>query len=170
MSRAPLLVTDACFWIDLDAAGLVEAVFGLAVEWAAPDAMIKQELRRPEGAELQVKGLVPMRLSGGEVTRALAVRERAPALSAIDAMVLVLAESRGAVLVTGEKLLRRVARQRGVECHGTLWVLDILVSQRILTGPKAAAALARMLSSGSRFPAAECNKLSKRWLGAGERD
>ncbi|WP_221038674.1 DUF3368 domain-containing protein [Gelria sp. Kuro-4] len=51
--------------------------------------------------------------------------------------------------------------------HGTLWILEEPVRQRIVTPPKAARALEKMRAKGSRLPRAECERRLRKW---GRRD
>ena len=48
-----------------------------------------------------------------------------PALKLNDCFALVLAEdTEDSILLTGDRRLRRIARQRSVEVHGVLWAFD----------------------------------------------
>ncbi len=69
-----------------------------------------------------------------------------------DLFALVLAETLGATLLTGDGALREAAREMGVEVHGTIWLLDQMMAHGIIDGQKRAQALRLMIDSGSRLP------------------
>jgi len=80
-----------------------------------------------------------------------------------DLLALVLARALEATLLTGDRHLRRVAAQEGVDVHGTLWVLDEMVRLEVITPPQATQALERMLAQARRLPRAECQRRLRQW-------
>jgi len=69
-------------------------------------------------------GLVTFDLPSERVADALRLRSLHPKLSANDCFCLVSAQCHnGAMLLTGDQLLREVATQAGVLVHGVLWVV-----------------------------------------------
>jgi rRNA-processing protein FCF1 len=150
-ARPPLCVADSNIWVDLHFGRLVEKAFSLPFRFAAPDVII-DELKRPSGSDLVALGLRVEELSGEMVLKVsdLAVRYLRP--SRQDLFALVLAEALGAILLTGDGALRDLAREIGVEVHGTIWLLDHMVEKGIIDRQKRAQALRLMLDSGSRLP------------------
>ncbi|MDD9989762.1 MAG: hypothetical protein OXQ31_26075 [Spirochaetaceae bacterium] len=146
--------------IDLDRGSLVEAVFGLPVEFVVPDLLYERELRQHGGEELRELGLRVEGLEDGSgVVRALGYRGLEPALSLVDSFALALAVENRWTLLTGDRVLRHLARSEDVDCHGLLWVLDLMVEARVVDR--------RTLYSGleaigdhprCRLPRAEVNK------------
>jgi len=163
MSPPVEAVTDANVWIDLRHGGLIPAAFALDVTWAAPDIVVRHELRSPLGTGLLRRGLLELTLSPAEISAALALRRAYGGISAADAMTLALAESRQMILVTGDGPLRRAAKGQDVRHHGVLWVLDLLVSAQIVGQRVAAEALAQMKEQGGRFPQEEVKKRLEGW-------
>jgi len=102
-------------------------------------------------------------LSGEQVEEVAFLREQYHALSANDLSAFVLAKSLRGTLLTGDRLLRRLAEQEKVPVHGTLWLLDQLVESSVISTGRAAEALKRMLSCRSRFPKEECEKRFHQW-------
>jgi predicted nucleic acid-binding protein len=72
-----------------------------------------------------------------------------------DLFALVLAETLGAILLTGDGALIDTAHEIGVEVHGTIWLLDQMVAHGILDKRERAQALNLMVDSGSRLPKEE---------------
>lgn len=157
-------MSDTSVLIDLDRGSLVEAVFGLPVEFVVPDLLYERELRQHGGEELREFGLRVEQLDGPGVVRALGYRGLEPSLSLVDSFALALAAENRWTLLTGDRVLRSLARSEGVDCHGLLWVLDLMAEAAVVDR--------RTLYSGleaigdhprCRLPRAEVNKRLERW-------
>ena len=157
-------MSDTSVLIDLDRGSLVVAVFGLPVEFVVPDLLYERELRQHGGEELRELGLRVEELDGSGVMRALGYRGREPSLSLVDSFALALAVENRWTLLTGDRVLRHLARLEGVDCHGLLWVFDQMVEAAVVDpltlylGLKAIADHPRC-----RLPRAELNKRLERW-------
>ena len=119
-----VLVSDTSVLVDLERGALLEASFRLPFRFTVPDLLYERELKDWRGAELIRLGLAVEELDGGGVSRALAYRQRAQALSLPDCFALALAQTRSWTLLSGDSALRRLAEDEGLECHGVLWLLD----------------------------------------------
>lgn len=88
-------------------------------------------------------------------------------LSITDVSVLYLALRDDAMVISGDKRLRAEAGLRAVEVHGTLWILDCLVTAGILAAPIAADRLDALTSLTGRerryLPLGECSERIRRW-------
>lgn len=157
-----LCVVDANILIDLHVGGLLRQVFLLPLRLVAPDVVIV-ELQEPDGERLMEYGLQSATLAGVQVLEVVSLRARHRQVSANDLFALVLARALKATLLTGDRHLRQVAAQEGIDVHGTLWVLDEMVRLRVITPPRAAEALEQMLARGSRLPWAECQRRLQEW-------
>lgn len=157
-----LCVVDANVLIDLHIGGLLGEVFLLPLRLVIPDVVIA-ELQEPDGERLTEYGLQSETLSGDQVLEVVSLRARHRQVSANDLFALVLARALKATLLTGDRHLRRVAVQEGVDVHGTLWVLDEMVRLRVVTPSQAAQALERMLAQTRRLPRSECQRRLRRW-------
>jgi len=152
MRARPLLcVADSNIWVDLHFGRLVEKAFSLPFRFAAPDVII-EELKRPSGSDLVALGLRVEELSGEMVLKVADLAASYLRPSRQDLFALVLAEALGAILLTGDGALRDAAREIGVEVHGTIWLLDHMVTRRIIDERERAQALKLMMDSGSRLP------------------
>lgn len=80
-----------------------------------------------------------------------------------DCSVLFLAIKLGAMLLSGDKPLRKAGTDRQIEVHGTLWIFDQLVERRLITGKVAASKLEHLQSLDRFFPANECQTRLKLW-------
>ncbi len=121
-----VLVSDTSVLVDLERGGLLESVFGLTVELAVPDLLFERELRGHGGERLIELGLRIEELDADGVRRAIDYRRARRALSLPDVFALELARGHGWTLLTGDGALRTLARELQVDCHGVLWVLDLM--------------------------------------------
>ncbi len=128
-----VLVSDTSVLVDLERGSLLEASFRLPFQFAVPDLLYERELKGYGGDELIRLGLAVVELDGDGLTRALAYRQQAPALSVPDSFALALAQTREWVLLTGDGALRQLATDEAVECHGVLWVLDEIHGAAVAT-------------------------------------
>ena len=127
-----ILVSDTSVLIDLDRGGLLDAAFALPHEFAVPDVLYDREMQGEWGDHLVSLGLRVVEVSGGGVGNALRYRQRRPSLSVSDSFALALAKERKWLLLTGDGTLRELASVEEVECHGLLWLLDIMEEAGIL--------------------------------------
>lgn len=119
-----ILVSDTSVLIDLERAGLLEAMFVLPFEFAVPDLLYERELAGEMGERLLGLGLRVETLTSMEVRRATEVNRAHTRLSAPDTFAFVIAQARGWGLLTGDGVLRELATAEDVDMHGVLWVLD----------------------------------------------
>lgn len=159
-----ILVTDATIWIDLDCSGLLEATFKLPYRFVTTDFVV-EELEQPDGPSVLSLGLriVPLTVQQEQLINAEARSRRQLSLS--DHSVLIVAIDNEVPLLTGDKHLRSTGEKAGLVVHGSLWLLDELVSREVIEASKAAEALRAMLVSGRRLPPGECERRLKDWDG-----
>lgn len=119
-----VLVSDTSVLVDLERGSLLEASFRLPFRFVVPDLLYERELKNYGGEELIRLGLVIEELDGDGVSLALTYRQQAPALSLPDCFALALAQTRSWVLLSGDSVLRQLATDEAIECHGVLWLLD----------------------------------------------
>ena len=125
-----IVVSDTCCMIDLRKAGLLEAFLDLPYQFVMPDTLFHDEwlcLSEQEKARLQEKGLEVRELPGPLVSRAYQHRNEHNPLALNDCFALALAEDIDqSILMSGDKALRRVADEAGIEVRGILWIVDEL--------------------------------------------
>ena len=121
-----ILVSDTSVLIDLERCGFLEAIFALPHEFAVPDVLYHRELKGEWGERLVGLGLRVEEISSEGVEQALRYRSERQALSLVDSFALVLAKERKWLLLTGDGQLRELAGAENVECHGVLWLLDLM--------------------------------------------
>lgn len=125
-----VIVNDASCLIDLRKGRLLHVMLRLPYRFVVPLPVRHSELLEFTGQEwrlLDDGGLETFDLPPARVREALGIRSSYPRLSANDCFCLVSARSYDdSVLLTGDRLLRRIAAQEGVPVHGILWMIDEL--------------------------------------------
>lgn len=121
-----ILVSDTSVLIDLERGGLLAALFALPHEFAVPDVLYDHEMQGNWGEGLIRRGLRVEEVSKEGVANALRYRQQRASLSVSDSFALALAKEREWLLLTGDGQLRDLAGGENVECHGVLWLLDMM--------------------------------------------
>lgn len=156
-------VPDLNVLIDFQRGGVLDTLFLLPYRWLIPDVALT-EMRDPDPQMLLLLGMEIATFSSDEIAVIIQLRSRYPAISLPDCANLLLAQRESALLLTGDRILRRVANHDfGLVVHGSLWALDRLVQTQRLTTSQAARALRAMLEAGRLLPEAECQKRLQRW-------
>ncbi len=145
------LVSDANIFIDLDVADLTRALFRLDDEIVTPDVLYQEELAEHH-SELPALGLRVESLSPAGVEEMMRLRAMYSRPGTNDLLALALALSNRWTLVTGDADLRDVAQTELVVVHGTLWLVERMVRERVIPVRRAEAGFKRMRSDGRRLP------------------
>jgi predicted nucleic acid-binding protein len=87
-------------------------------------------------------------------------------LSEQDWSALYYAKQLDAILLTGDKRMRSLAKAKDVMVCGVLWILDQLVETSKLTQQEACVFLHQLISKNKRLPADECEQRMKLWCGS----
>jgi predicted nucleic acid-binding protein len=162
-----ICVVDTNLLIDLYFGKIIVPFFALPYAFIAPDVIIA-ELKSIDCSILIRLGLQKYELTGKQVQNVLQLRAQHRQLSVNDLFALVTAQSLKAILLTGDKNLRNLAEQNKISTHGTLWVLDEMVTIKVISPLQAAEALKLLCEKGGRLPIDECNYRLKSWLDKGQ--
>jgi predicted nucleic acid-binding protein len=125
-----IIVSDTSCIIDLGKGNMVRAVLQLPYTFVMPDVLFEDELLTFGSitkAELRALGLQVVELDARGTSRAFEHFARHQPLTVHDCFALALAEQvDNCILMTGDGLLRRIARGMRIEVHGVLWAIDEL--------------------------------------------
>lgn len=122
-----VLVSDTSVIIDLERAGLRELIGNCGYRFVVPDLTYNEELADWEGPAWCQAGLEVIELTPEETATAQRYYARPDGLSLADAFALAVSHHRQWILLAGDGALRNIARSDGVECHGVLWVAQLMV-------------------------------------------
>jgi predicted nucleic acid-binding protein len=157
-------VVDTSLLIDLHGGKIIIKLFELPYSFIAPDVIIAEVLTLDTKTLIRY-GLQKSELAGEQILKVLQLKAQHRHPSVNDLFALVTAQSMNAVLLTGDRNLRKVAELYNVPVHGTLWILDEMVRLEIISSVQAMATLKLMCEQGSRLPQDECNRRLRSWQG-----
>jgi len=130
-----VIVNDASCLIYLHKGRLLHTTVALPFEFVVPYPIRESELLTLTPQDWQMldeSGVETYDLEPDAVTEAFAIKAQHPGLSANDCFCLVATlRRRDSILLTGDAQLRQVAKQRKVEVHGVLWIIDQLQEQAV---------------------------------------
>ena len=128
-----VIVNDASCLIDLRKGRLLHVLCTLPYEFIVPLPVRASEILdfTPQEWELlDGSGMATYDLPPAQVGQAFDIKKRHGRLSANDCFCLVTARVHAdAILLTGDRLLRRIAEDNGINAHGVLWVVDQLLRE-----------------------------------------
>ena len=84
-------------------------------------------------------------------------------LSEQDWSAVYFAEKLSALLLSGDKMLRKAADGMSIEVRGIIWLLDQLLQLNIITEKEACTFLNQLLKQNQRLPPEECRKRIELW-------
>jgi predicted nucleic acid-binding protein len=150
---ARLLISDANIIIDMNAGGLLRAMFRLEFALAVPDILFEEELRK-DHPNLRYLGLQCLELDGETVEYAgrLVQKYAATGAGTNDLLALALAWQEECPLLTGDPRLRDAAGNEEVEVHGTLWLVEQMLTAGVIRPKRARQAYDAMRKAGRRLP------------------
>ncbi len=156
-----ILVSDANIFIDVTVSNLSRAMFRLEDTIATPDVLYQEELKEHH-PELPGLGLQVEQLSIEGVTEVERLRTVYTGPSSNDLFALALAKTNEWTLLSGDRSLRKAAAAEAVEVHGTLWLVERMVTSRVIDSAQAATAFELMRGSQRRLPWNAVNALMSR--------
>ena len=163
-----IVITDACFLIDLIDIDLFEEFLGLGYQVHITSSVFSElegdEYIKPVSKCIKQKKMFLYNLTAADQTALeKLMRKHSYRLSEPDCSCLYLAKEIKATILTCEKLLTKVAIKLNLDVHGSLWILDQLLDNSIITKRIAYRKLKDLILINPRLPVKECQKRLKRW-------
>lgn len=146
-----LLISDTNILIDLEEGGLLEVLFQLPYRFGVPDILFYEELES-QHAHLLGMGLIVNELTSDSMLYALELSGRVNGPSRNDCFALALARQEQCPLLSGDRALRNLASQEAVIVMGTIWLVEQMIHQNIITIQQAQDAYELMKANGRRLP------------------
>ena len=132
MEAQTIIVNDASCLVDLQNIGILEIYAQLDCRLIIPD-LIVHELRDIGEDRLLSLGFEVFILEAEGIQEVIKIRRDFNGLSSPDAFALIVASQiSNAILLTGDKALRKAARTRKVAVHGLLWAIEKMYDERLL--------------------------------------
>ena len=163
-----IIITDACFLIDLIDIDLFEEFIGLGYQVHITSSVFAElegdEYVKPVAKCIRQKKIFLYKLTAADqAALEKLMRKHSSRLSEPDCSCLYLAKEINATILTCEKLLTKVAKNLDLDVHGSLWLLDRLLDASLITKRIAYRKLKDLMSINPRLPVIECQKRLKRW-------
>lgn len=147
-----LLISDANILIDLEEGELIEQLFRLSYEFRVPDLLFSDELEASH-AHLLDKGLKLGELTPASIEYGMQLMQKYRRPSRNDCLALALAVQEKCPLLTGDNDLRRAAQaENRIEVRGTVWLIERMIEQQIISIDQAISAYGKMKQAGRRLP------------------
>src|SRR3990167_1803741 len=127
-----LLISDTSVLIDIEHGELTSAMFSLPWQFAVPDILFVEELAEKHMHLLDF-GLICKEMRGELINQTYVLRQKHRQTSVNDLLALTLARDEKCQLLTGDKALRQVASSLNIEVHGTLWLVEQMISHEKIT-------------------------------------
>lgn len=126
--------SDTNIWLDFQIVGALELPFKLSHKFHLSEETINDELLTPPEIDRKLVdyGLIVLQLTEEEYYFAFDIAQKYLQISRYDALALSIAKKRNFILLTGDKRLRMVAANEGVEVHGTIWIFDELLREHLI--------------------------------------
>lgn len=155
MGQTLVVVSDTSAIIDLQIAGLLEALPLLPYTIVIPAPLFETELLEftdDEKSDLLRMGFEVRHLPGEGVIKATGYFQSHAALSINDCFALTITEDTpDALLLTGDRKLRRVADEKRVETRGVLWAIAELHDKGIRSSQTVRQSLEALMEDNSVF-------------------
>lgn len=155
-------ISDTNIWIDFAHANLLTEIFKLPFNFCCTD-FVFEEIDIETHRSLLGLGLIVEKIDADNIVQLYSVMESHNNSSIADVSCYFLAKLTGKPLLTGDRKLRKQAAADGLTVYGSLWLLDLLVTHKIIVYEKAAQSLELMLENGARFPRNECVSRITEW-------
>lgn len=163
-----IAITDANIFIDLHYLKITHHLFFLGYEVYTTHHVINElgdELQILEpfiaSGKLQIESLIP------EDYLVLPQLRNSNRLSESDLSVMVVARRMGAIVLSGDDLLRKTCHLHKIEIHGILWCLDGFVKSNCIQPEEACQLLHDLMRFNERLPVHHCKEyIETKWGGS----
>lgn len=151
--KLKVTITDACIFIDLHDLELTNSFFNLGLEVHTTSAVLYElyfEQQQILRAYQSVTKLIIHNLQEQDFLDIYSGKYP-KSLSETDKSVLHIANKINACVLSSDKALRNCAKNKGIECHGMIWIFDKFVEEMILTKKEAANKLKQLIETNFIF-------------------
>ena len=162
-----LLIHDANVLIDLLDIRLLDQAMATPCVMETTD-LVQREIVDPQQEQALSRcierGLLAVLSSSIEQMSKIGEMQRTcPQLTLADCSVILHAQTREGIVLSGDGQLRKEAERQRLEVHSTPWLLNLMVTGSSLTPGVAIEKLERLMGINRRLPHRECLKLIEVW-------
>lgn len=163
-----LLIHDANVLIDLIQVDLLESTLNLPFVMETTDLVVREILfvdQREVINSMIKRGKISVVDSSSDSIKAMvALKQEVPALSMADCSVICHALTSSAIVLSGDGKLRNTAKAKLLTVYGTLWVLQALLAEGVISPLQAVDKLTLLRRINTRLPKNECERLLDEWV------
>ena len=161
-----LIITDSSVFFDIIKIQALPEFFALNFEICTTD-FVKGEILESEQREqieifIRSQKLTVFELSEAEIEEVEKFKTKRFFKTLIDKTVLWKAKQLNCPLLTGDAKLKNEAIDQGVEVHGSLWVIRVIVEQKIISNEAGIEFLKQLKMVNDRLPIDEIDKMIKK--------
>ncbi len=165
-------ITDTSVIVGLYKGGVLElASYSFLLR--VPDLIIAEELAcrnknykmcHINGNKLIREGIIQkIEFSGFDMEKLYGWRQNDKQLSLYDYAAMYAAQRDGLILLADDKKLRQKAKREGIEVHGSLWIVDFLVINKMLSPRDGILVIQNMQNNGHYLPSRQYIRSVFRW-------
>jgi rRNA-processing protein FCF1 len=151
--KCKVAVIDACIFIDLHDLGLTNSFFKLNLDIHSTSSVMFElyiEQRQILETYQSVKKLTIHNLQENDFIE-ISSENYPKSLSETDKSVLFIVNKMNACVLSSDKIIRNFAKNKGIECHGMIWLFDKFVEAGFLTGKEASRKLNQLVATNFVF-------------------
>ncbi len=161
-----IVITDSSVFFDIIKIQALPEFFALDFEICTTD-FVKGEILESEQKEqieifIRSQKLIVFELTEQEINEVENFKTKRFFKTLIDKTVLWKAKQLNCPLLTGDAKLKKEAIDQGITVHGSLWVIQIIVEQKIITAEAGIKFLEKLKTVNDRLPSDEIEKLIKK--------
>lgn len=164
-----IAIQDANILIDLVNIGLFSHCLALDYEFSTTQLIFEVELKEDQMAAIQVhidsEKFRVINISAQELLEIQIASQEDTRLSEQDWSAIYYCERDGAILLSGDKHMKKMSAKCGIEVHGILWLFDQLVTTAVISKNDGCSFLKTLMKANRWLPVTECKKRIDQWCG-----
>jgi predicted nucleic acid-binding protein len=158
-----LIITDTNVFFDIINIGALPEFFSLDLE-ICTTAFVIDEIRQPQQREMidafiRAKKLTVYNFSAEEIEDVQNFESTKSLKRFTDKSVIWKSVQIQSPMLTGDKKMRDIAEKMGIEVHGSLWVINELVTRELITTEKALTLIEELKKTNGWLPRNETEKI-----------
>jgi len=161
-----LIITDANIFFDIICIGALPEFFALDYEISTTNFVVKEILESNQKEQIEsfirAKKLHVFKLTIDEIEAIMTFPTKRTFKGITDKTVLWKSHQLKCPLLTGDKKLKNEAEDLQIEVHGSIWVINELIEQKIITNTKGVELLEALKFINASLPHNEIDKIIKR--------
>jgi predicted nucleic acid-binding protein len=162
-TRMKLIITDTNVFFDIINIGALPEFFSLDLE-ICTTAFVNAEIKQPRQREMvdafiRSKKLTVYNFSAEEIEDVQNFETTKSLKRFTDQSVIWKSLQIQCPMLTGDKKMRDIAEKMGIEVHGSLWVINELISKELITDEKALTLIEELKKTNDWLPKNEIEKM-----------